>query len=353
MEALERIKFDIVGLSETHAKEERHSKWKHGELKGSELHIGAADGLKGGIGFIVNAKLSSRIHSVDVSSSRVGVLKIKLGRRYLLTVIQCYAPHSGYEDLEVESFYAEVEEHLAAQRGPVVVMGDFNARIGQNEPDELYVGQQSAEQRNDAGTRLAAFAEAQKLYVANTLFEKPCLKRWTWQLSDLKTKSELDYVLYGDRKSIQNLEVLNQFNARSDHRLVRATIRVDMKKLRRKALLRRPCRPTELDEAKFQKLVAEADWSGQGGGRMMEQYKRLQATLTQCATGAVIRKESTRHTWKTPETEDLLKQLQQAKSRGDSEEAKSLSKLCRTKVAEDYESYRTAAWSKRPKSARA
>ncbi|KAH7706028.1 hypothetical protein AAVH_26754 [Aphelenchoides avenae] len=63
MEALERIKFDIVCLSETHAKEERYSKWEHGELKDSELHIGAADGLVGGIGFIVNAKLSSRIHS--------------------------------------------------------------------------------------------------------------------------------------------------------------------------------------------------------------------------------------------------------------------------------------------------
>ncbi|KAH7713416.1 reverse transcriptase [Aphelenchoides avenae] len=163
MEALERIKFDIVGLSETHSREERHSKWKVGELRGSELHIGAADGHVGGIGFIVNAKLSARIHSVDVSSSRVGVLKIKLGRRHLLTVIQCYAPHSGYEDQEVEAFYAEVERHLSARRGPVVVMGDFNARVGPREPDELYIGGHSAELRNDAGIRLAAFAEAQQL----------------------------------------------------------------------------------------------------------------------------------------------------------------------------------------------
>ncbi|KAH7706674.1 hypothetical protein AAVH_26088 [Aphelenchoides avenae] len=73
---------------------------------------------------------------------------------------------------------------------------------------------------------------------------------------------------------------------------------------------------------------------------MMEQYEELLKTLTQCATDAGIRKESTRHTWKTPGTVDLLKQLQQAKSREDSEEAKRLSKLCRSKVAEDYENYR-------------
>ncbi|KAH7708744.1 endonuclease-reverse transcriptase [Aphelenchoides avenae] len=330
MEALEKVKFDIVGLSETHAKEERHSKWKHGKLRGSELHIGAADGLVGGIGFIVNAKLSSKIHSIDISSSRVGVLKIKLGRRHLLTVIQCYAPHSGYEDEEVEAFYAEIEQHLATQRGPVVILGDFNARVGPKEPDELYIGQHSAEERNDAGIRLAAFAEAQKMFVANTLFEKPLRKRWTWQSADLKTKSELDYVLYGDRKGIENLEVLNQFHARSDHRLVRATIRVDMKKLRKEAFHKRPRRPAELDKNKFENLVKEADWSG-GGGRLMERYEEFQTTLTKCATDAGTRKESIRRAWKTPETEELLTQLRQAKCRGDSEEAKRLSKLCRKK----------------------
>ncbi|KAH7695018.1 reverse transcriptase [Aphelenchoides avenae] len=221
-------------------------------------------------------------------------------------------------------------------------MGDFNARVGPNEPDELYIGRHSAERRNDAGTRLAAFAEAQKLYVANSLFEKPLSKRWTWQSSDLVTKSELDYVLYGDRRSIENLEVLSQFHARSDHRLVRATIRVDMRKIRKEAFFKRPRRPAELDKAKFQRLVNEADWSGQGGGRTMEQYESLQETLTTCAKNAGTRKESTRKLWKTPETTELLKQLQQAKAREDSEEAKRLSKLCRTKVAEDYENYRNS-----------
>ncbi|KAH7693025.1 reverse transcriptase [Aphelenchoides avenae] len=188
MEDLEALKnnFDIIGLSETHCTEEAHRSWTDGTLLGAEIHIGARDPTTniGGVGFIIHPRLvaNKRVQEVHIISSRIEVLKLEVpGQRRPLKIVQVYAPHSGYDDDIIEQFYDEVSEQHDVSTCRTVIIGDFNARLGRRKEDEHYIGTHSAEQRNESGEMLAAFAESHRLYVANSFFDKPPNKRWTWR----------------------------------------------------------------------------------------------------------------------------------------------------------------------------
>ncbi|GFR96646.1 endonuclease-reverse transcriptase [Elysia marginata] len=48
-----------------------------------------------------------------------------------LKVIQVYAPTSDYEDTEMEAFYEDLAKAMEMKgRGNIIIMGDFNAKIG-------------------------------------------------------------------------------------------------------------------------------------------------------------------------------------------------------------------------------
>ncbi|XGW10699.1 hypothetical protein V3C99_012309, partial [Haemonchus contortus] len=68
---------------------------------------------------------------------------------------EAYAPTADSDEEQHDSFYEQLEELVRRQRGYVVVMGDFNARVGSRKHGEVFIGPHSAEERNEAGERLA------------------------------------------------------------------------------------------------------------------------------------------------------------------------------------------------------
>ena len=47
-------------------------------------------------------------------------------------------------------------------------------------------------ERNERGDRLIEFAEEHKLIMANTLFQKPKTRYWTWESPDGETRNQID-----------------------------------------------------------------------------------------------------------------------------------------------------------------
>jgi hypothetical protein len=114
-------------------------------------------------------------------------------------------------------------------------MGDFNAKLG-NKQDctEEKIGYFGLGQRNDRGTTLMNFLEKQRLYAMNTFFKKRKEKKWTWISPDGNTKNEIDFILSSHRCIIQNVDTLNSFTTGSDHRLIRADVKIITTKNRSK-----------------------------------------------------------------------------------------------------------------------
>ena len=111
MNQLKSVKYDIVGLSETRSATEARTTWIE---TGDELIIGAGSRreLIGGVGFVIRKSVVPHIVEVDIVTSRIATLKLNVGKKRPLLIIQVYAPHSGYTDAEIDSFYNQLEDQL-------------------------------------------------------------------------------------------------------------------------------------------------------------------------------------------------------------------------------------------------
>src|SRR6476469_10291336 len=90
-----------------------------------------------------------------------------------MVIVKAYLPTTDYEDEEVEKLYDQLEEILGKQKGTdnVIVMGDFNAVVGEGREDRV-VGKFGIGKRNDRGERLIEFCKSQNLVITNTWFEQ-------------------------------------------------------------------------------------------------------------------------------------------------------------------------------------
>ena len=72
-------------------------------------------------------------------------------------------------------------------------------------------------EKNERGDRLIKYAEEHKLIIANTLFQKPKNRYWTWELPDRATRNQIDFTLSNQRGIVTNYEVITKSDIESDH----------------------------------------------------------------------------------------------------------------------------------------
>ncbi|XP_030747130.1 uncharacterized protein LOC115875765 [Sitophilus oryzae] len=73
----------------------------------------------------------------------------------------------------------------------------------------------------------------------NTFFKKRNSKKWTWTSPDSKTKNAIDFIISDRKDVIKDVSVLNRFSIGSDHRIVRAEIKMNIKKERTNMILKK------------------------------------------------------------------------------------------------------------------
>ena len=80
------------------------------------------------------------------------------GKPFNITVIQVYAPTSNTEEVEVEQFYEDLQELLELTPKKDVLLGDWNAKVGNQETPGV-TGKFGLGVWNKAGQRLIEFAK--------------------------------------------------------------------------------------------------------------------------------------------------------------------------------------------------
>jgi hypothetical protein len=223
--ALKKINYDIIGLSEVKRIGEDFS-----EHKDFLFYYNGLTRKRGSVGFVINKKWKDKIKSIQSISDRVAVLILNVTKDDSIGIIQVYAPTSKAKEEEMKIFYDDVEEAQALINDCEwkVVMGDWNSKIGSRSTHERDVmGPFGYGTRNERGERLIRFCRKSELFIGNTLFKKRLCRKWTWSL-DLQTKNEIDFILTPARNKnlITNVEVLNKFDFSTDHRMVRMTLKL-------------------------------------------------------------------------------------------------------------------------------
>ncbi|XP_022816853.1 uncharacterized protein LOC111349834 [Spodoptera litura] len=228
-EALKNIKYDVIGLAEIRRLGNSIEEYEDFIL----YYIGQTPGLYG-VGFLVHKRHKANIIYFKGISERVALLQINVDNT-VISIIQCYAPTESAKEKEVELFYKNVNKALKTSGKHLIVMGDFNAKIGQpKQAENLITKSYGYGHRNRRGEKLIQFACENKLAILNTFFKKKNNRRWTWRSPNGKVKNEIDYILTNLEKYAQDIQVIN-IKYPSDHRLVRATFTLQSKRKNRKS----------------------------------------------------------------------------------------------------------------------
>ena len=87
---------------------------------------------------ILNRDMAKTVNEYWTPSDRVLLIKIA-GKPYDLNIIQIYAPTSTSSDEDIEKFYGNLEQAKVQcrQQDTLIIMGDFNAKVGEGREDIL------------------------------------------------------------------------------------------------------------------------------------------------------------------------------------------------------------------------
>ena len=140
---------------------------------------------------------------------------------------------SDYSEEALEEYYEEIANTLKTVKSDeiLIVMGDMNAKIGKGKTDSV-VGNHGLGKRNDRGDRLIAFCNEENLCIANTLFEHPARKLYTWKSPGDVKRNQIDFVMIRKRfrNSIKQCCTYPGADIHSDHNPVMTKLEFKLKK---------------------------------------------------------------------------------------------------------------------------
>jgi exonuclease III len=220
IDIMKQQKLDIIGCSET--------KWKGNGAKdlreGYRLWWSGGKKGRNGVAFVTNEKSTIRVIDVENINDRMIKLKMDIGNEYM-EIIQVYAPQVGREMQEKERFIGKLENEICRSKTDnIVIMGDFNAKVGEDRKNyEEVMGVNGYGRRDKEGELLLELCKRNGMYICNTNFKKALKEEKITRISwDGKNESIIDYIIVGKniKKYVRDTKVLYKINLDTDHRLL-------------------------------------------------------------------------------------------------------------------------------------
>ena len=252
---LARYNIDIAALSETRVL---------GETVITEVGGGYTFFLKGkpdgdkhyhGVGFAVRTKLLPLLqgkYPVGINE-RLMTMSLSL-EDYTLNLISAYAPTLPSSDECKESFYGALSDAIKAVplSHKLLVMGDFNARVGNDYASwENVIGKHGVGRENSNGTLLLSLCSQNDLIITNTIYQQATRHKTTWMHPRTKEWHMIDYVITRQRdvRDVHHTRAMCGSSTWSDHRLVKSKLALRTRVQRHLRRLK-PVRKPDIDKLK-------------------------------------------------------------------------------------------------------
>ena len=229
---ISRMKVDILGVVETFWKGEGvfMTEIPDSEEKYRVIYSGG-DKNRRGVGMILRGGISKSVLQYNLISDRIMTLRLKAAPVNLL-LIQVYAPCEDGEEDEKESFYELLDQTIKENgrgRECLMVMGDFNGKVGKNKEDTI--GPFGMGLKNENGQYIIELCKKHNLFATNTWFQQKQSAQHTWKSPDGKIKNQIDYILVDKRfrNGIRNSKSMPGADCGSDHNPVVTTMQIKLK----------------------------------------------------------------------------------------------------------------------------
>ncbi|GFS27966.1 endonuclease-reverse transcriptase [Elysia marginata] len=164
------------------------------------------------------------------------ILTVKLNTKpAALNIIQVYAPTSASTQEEAEQFYSGLQaiKDKMHKREVCIIMGDFNANVGEGLEHESGSGPFGLGERNERGEMSACFCQANGMTITNTCFKQHPKRRYTWIQPGDRARNQIDYILITNewKTTVLNSKPRPCADCETDHILVAAKISLKANKI--------------------------------------------------------------------------------------------------------------------------
>ncbi|XP_071638432.1 craniofacial development protein 2-like [Temnothorax longispinosus] len=185
---MDRYRLQVLGLCET--------RWpEQGEHITSDGHMLLFSGKPtnelraSSVGILLNS--NTRRGLINWKPVTDGIIWVRLRSKVTnITFIQCYAPTEVSDEESKNVFYEQLTATIRDLRKSdiVVLMGDFNAKVGQNNSRlEHVMGAHALGQMNNNGELLIEFWSTQGLIIRGSIFPHKDIHKATWISPDNRT----------------------------------------------------------------------------------------------------------------------------------------------------------------------
>ena len=161
-------------------------------------------------------------------------LRLPLIADRYMSIIAVYAPTLVSSEENITSFYHALSTLLNSvpKEEGIILLGDFNARVGTDHETWKPLGPHSIGKMNDNGLLLLQLCAQLDLAITNTFFHQKKEHRYTWFHPRSKHGHTLDHIItrHRDLQNFCKVRVMRGADCDTDHMMIRAKLRVRIRK---------------------------------------------------------------------------------------------------------------------------
>ena len=186
---------------------------------------------------MVRNSIASKLENQPAGhSDRIISMRLPLWNQQYATLFSVYSPTLKAEK---DRFYSDLRSLIQSTPADdkVVILGDFNARVGQDsEAWKGVLGKHGVGNCNENGRLLFEFCAEKQFTITNTIFQQKNSLKTTWMHLRSKNWHLIDCVLVRQRdiQDVCHTRVMPSAECYIDHRLVRCKLRLLFKPKPRK-----------------------------------------------------------------------------------------------------------------------
>ena len=222
---LARYRVDIAALSETRLADKGQLTESGGGYTFFWSGRNSDERREAGVGFAVKSHLVRKLTKLPEGlNDRLMTLQLPLDRKKCATLVSAYAPTMTNPDDVKDKFYEELDALIAAvpKSEKLVVLGDFNARVGTDHQTWEGIGKHGVGKCNSNGLLLLRTCTAHKLVITNTMFRLSTRNKTSWMHPRSKHWHLIDYVIVRarDKQDVRVTKAMCGADCWTDHRLI-------------------------------------------------------------------------------------------------------------------------------------
>ena len=227
---------DLLGISETRWTQSGQMRLNTGELLLYSGHEEENATHTQGVALMLSKVAQKALIGWEAHGPRLITASFQTKNKKIhMNIIQCYAPTNDSQETAKDQFYMRLQSVMEKfkERDINVIMGDFNAKIGNDNTGYAEVmGQHRLGDMNENGERFADWCALNNMVIGGSVFPHKKIHKATWSSPDHVTENQIDHFCINKkfRRSMEDVRVKRGADVASDHHLLVARLKLKLKR---------------------------------------------------------------------------------------------------------------------------